>query len=156
MKKSPEILLVDDNPADVVLVREALADTAHQSHVHFVVGSEEAIAFLGRTGRYQNTVRPDLMILDLNLPNRDGHKVLAEVKANPSLRRIPVVVFSSSGSTGDIHRSYELGANCYVSKPGDLKRFFAAVRAIEEFWFGYATVPKRENDERSSAARTAH
>jgi two-component system, chemotaxis family, response regulator Rcp1 len=152
---TPEILLVDDNPADVVLVRESLAETAHQSHVHFVVGADEAIAFLRQRGRYTHTVRPDLMILDLNLPNRDGHRVLAEVRALPELSHIPVVVFSSSASQQDIARSYELGANCYVSKPGDLKRFFSAVRAIEEFWFRYASLPQKENNERATRSRFA-
>lgn len=152
---TPEILLVDDNPADVVLVRESLAETAHQSHVHFVVGADEAIAFLRQRGRYMHTVRPDLMILDLNLPNRDGHRVLAEVRALPELNHIPVVVFSSSASQQDIALSYELGANCYVSKPADLKRFFSAVRAIEEFWFRYATLPHKENNERATPTRIA-
>ncbi len=155
MNSAPEILLVDDNPGDVVLVRESLAETSHQSRVHFVVGADEAINFLRRRGRYTHTVRPDLMILDLNLPNHDGHKVLAEVKAIPELSHIPVVVFSSSASQQDIVRSYELGANCYVSKPGDLKRFFSAVRAIEEFWFRYASLPNKENNERSTHARIA-
>jgi chemotaxis family two-component system response regulator Rcp1 len=150
MNSAPEILLVDDNPGDVVLVRESLADTAHQSRVHFVVGADEAIAFLLRRGRYTHTVRPDLMILDLNLPNRDGHKVLAEVKAIPELRHIPVVIFSSSASQQDIARSYELGANCYLSKPADVKRFFSVVRAIEEFWFRYASLPDKETNERFS------
>ncbi len=155
MRPAPEILVVDDNPADVALVRESLAETTHQSHVHSVVNAEEALAYLRRQGKYLTMVRPDLIILDLNLLHRDGHKVLTALKSHTHLRQIPVVVFSSSGSNGDIAHSYALGANCYVSKPADLKRFFSAVRAIEEFWFGYASLPERENDERSSYARIA-
>ena len=154
MQSAPEILIVDDNPADVVLVREALAETAHQSRVHSVGGADEAIAYLRHEGTYRNTVRPDLVILDLSLVRRDGSKVLSTLKSQADLRQIPVVVFSSSAANGDVTRSYALGANCYVSKPADLKRFFSTVRAIEEFWFTYARLPQKENDERSSYART--
>lgn len=140
-----EILVVDDNPADVVLVRESLSETTHQSRVHSVLDADEAISFLLQQGKYLNTVRPDLVILDLNLLQHDGHKVLIALKCRSELRQIPVVVFSSSNSIDDIARSYGLGANCYISKPSDLKRFFAAVRAIEEFWFGYVSLPQREN-----------
>jgi chemotaxis family two-component system response regulator Rcp1 len=138
MRQAPELLLVDDNPADVTLVRESLADTIHQSHIHSVLAGADAISFLRRTGKHVNVIRPDLVILDLNLPATNGYQILSEMKADVDLRKIPVVVFSSSESKRDIARSYELGANCYVSKPADLKRFFAVVRAIEEFWFGYA------------------
>jgi two-component system, chemotaxis family, response regulator Rcp1 len=137
-----EILVVDDNPADVLLVRESLGETGHQSRVHSVPDADEAIAYLRRQGKFQNTARPDLIILDLNLVKRDGHAVLMALKCRADLRQIPVVVFSSSALATDISRSYGLGANCYVSKPADLKRFFAAVRAIEEFWFGYANLPQ--------------
>jgi len=150
-----EVLLVDDNPADTDLTSEILSRNGCPSHIQAVINGAEAIAFLRRRGRYAHTVRPDLMILDLNLPNRDGHKVLAEVKALPELSHIPVVVFSSSASQKDIALSYELGANCYVSKPGDLKRFFSAVRAIEEFWFRYASLPSKENNERHPRPRIA-
>jgi two-component system, chemotaxis family, response regulator Rcp1 len=143
--KQPEILVVDDNPADIVLVRESLAETAHQSRVHGVENADEAISYLRRQGKYLHTVRPDLVILDLNLVRHDGHKVLIALKCRSELRQIPVVIFSSSASAEDIGRSYGLGANCYISKPADLKRFFAAVRAIEEFWFGYARLPQGEN-----------
>jgi two-component system, chemotaxis family, response regulator Rcp1 len=143
--KAHEILVIDDNPGDVGLVRESLAQTAHQSRVHSVLDADEAIAFLRRQGKYTNTVRPDLVILDLNLLHRDGHKVLIALKCRSELRKIPVVIFSSSASMEDIARSYGLGANCYINKPADLKRFFAAVRAIEEFWFGYVSLPQGEN-----------
>jgi two-component system, chemotaxis family, response regulator Rcp1 len=156
MNGPPQILVVDDNPGDVDLVRESLAETQHQSQVHSVRNLEEAVAFLEHRDRMSSAVIPDLVIMDLNLLHRNGHHLLVKMKASMALRRIPVVVFSSSASNADITRSYELGANCYVSKPADLKRFFAVVRAVEEFWLGYASLPQKENDERSSHARTAH
>jgi CheY-like chemotaxis protein len=102
------------------------------------------MSFLRRTGRYANAVRPDLVILDLNLPRKDGRAVLEEVKAERDLRTIPVVVFTTSRAMSDIARSYELGANCYVTKPGTLEGYFQAVQAIEEFWFGSASLPREE------------
>ena len=144
MKELPQVLLVDDNPADVDLAREAFAGGRHQSQISDVADGEEAMAFLHRVGQYANAVRPDLVILDLNLPKKDGRAVLAEAKADVNLRVIPVVVFSTSRSMLDITRSYELGANCYVSKPGNLDDYFLAVQAIEEFWFGSASLPRRE------------
>jgi two-component system, chemotaxis family, response regulator Rcp1 len=119
MKQLPQVLLVDDNPADVVLAREALAGGKHQSRISNVEDGEEVLAFLHRIGRHADAVRPVLAILDLNLPKKDGRAVLAEAKADKTLRTIPVVVFSASCSTLDLARSYELGANCYVHKPGN-------------------------------------
>jgi two-component system, chemotaxis family, response regulator Rcp1 len=144
MKRLPQVLLVDDNPADVVLAREALAGGRHQSRISNVADGEEALAFLRRTGLFADRVRPDLVILDLNLPKKDGRAVLAEAKADANLRTIPVVVFSTSCSLLDITRSYDLGANCYVSKPGNLNDYFSAVQSIEEFWFGSASLPREE------------
>jgi two-component system, chemotaxis family, response regulator Rcp1 len=141
MKPTPEILLVDDNPADANLTCEVLATSERQSHITTVPDGEEALAFLHRSGKYDKASRPDLLILDLNLPRKDGRAVLAEVKADPELNEIPVVVFTTSRSGRDIERCYELGANCYVSKPGNLGQFFSAVRSIENFWFGYASLP---------------
>jgi CheY-like chemotaxis protein len=135
---------VDDNPADVGLAREALAGGRHQSCISDVPDGEEAIAFLHRAGQYANAVRPDLVILDLNLPRKDGRAVLAEAKGDTNLRTIPIVVFSTSRAMLDIARSYELGANCYVSKPGNLDDYFLAMQAIEEFWFGSASLPREE------------
>jgi chemotaxis family two-component system response regulator Rcp1 len=155
MIQSPEILVVDDNPADITLVRESLAETVYQSHVHCASDANHALEYLQRRGKYRTTVRPDLVLLDLNLAERNGHKVLSLLKSDAELRQIPVVAFSSSGSAADIARSYAAGANCYVPKPADLKRFFSAVRAIEEFWFGYAVLPRRENDEQPSYAHSA-
>ena len=144
MKQLPQVLLVDDNPADVGLAREALAGGRHQSQISNVPDGEEAMAYLHRAGQYANAVRPDLLILDLNLPKKDGRAVLAETKADTDLRTIPVVVFSTSRSMLDIARSYELGANCYVSKPGNLNDYLLVVQAIDEFWFGVANVPQKE------------
>ena len=141
MKPMPEILLVDDNPADANLTSEVLATSERQSHISTVSDGEQALAFLHRTGKYADAVRPDLLILDLNLPRRDGRSVLAEVKADPELNELPVVVFTTSRSSRDIARCYELGANCYVSKPGNLGQFFSAVRSLEAFWFGFASLP---------------
>lgn len=143
MKPAPELLIVDDNPADVVLAREALAGSAYGCQINSVGDGEEALAFLNRTGDYASTIRPDLVILDLNLPKKDGLAVLAAVKADPDLRRIPVVIFSTSRLGRDITRSYKMGANCYISKPGNLHEFFSAVKSIEEFWFGFASLPQR-------------
>jgi two-component system, chemotaxis family, response regulator Rcp1 len=143
MKSAPVLLVVDDNPADVGLIREALARGAHHSQINGVPDGVEAMAFLDRRGNYANAVRPDLVILDLNLPKKDGLAVLAAMKAGPELRRIPVVIFSTSQLRKDVVRAYEMGANCYVNKPGNLTDFFAAVKSIEEFWFGFVNLPPR-------------
>src|SRR5262245_7507201 len=116
MKETPEVLLVDDNAADVFLASEALAKGSHPCHVSNVGDGEEALAFLRHEGRFAGKERPDLVILDLNLPRKSGEAVLAELRADPNLRKIPVVIFSTSRSNRDIVRSYELGANCYLSK----------------------------------------
>jgi chemotaxis family two-component system response regulator Rcp1 len=137
----PEILLVDDSPSDLDLIRDALSTAIRQSRVNTLPDGEEAIAFLRRAGPYLNAARPDLIILDLNLPRKDGRVVLADFKSEPALRSIPVVVFTTSHSRQDIARSYELGANCYVSKPGSLPEFRRAVQSIEQFWLGVAHLP---------------
>jgi two-component system response regulator len=144
MNLAPEILLVDDNPADIDLISGALANSARSSRIHAVNDGEEAIAFLRRVGKYSDAVRPDLLMLDLNLPRKDGRAVLADVKSDPLLRQIPVVIFSTSRSRRDIARSYELGANCYVCKPCGLADFFAAVQSVEKFWFGQVCLPSME------------
>jgi len=137
----PEILLVDDSPADLDLIQEALCSSGQACRIHTVPDGEEAIAFLRHSGAYRSAVRPDLVILDLNLPRKDGRVVLADFKSEPTLRSIPVVVFTTSRSRQDILQSYDLGANCYVSKPGDLDTFRTAVLAIQKFWFGTACTP---------------
>jgi len=144
MKSQSDILLVDDNPADVDLVGDALVNSIRRSRIHAVSDGEEAIAFLHRAGKFAAAVRPDLMMLDLNLPRKDGRAVLAEVKGDPRLRQIPVVIFSTSLSVRDISRSYELGANCYIGKPCNLAEFFATVQSVEKFWFGCVCLPNRE------------
>ena len=142
--RTTEILLVDDNPADTDLTSEVLARNGCPSHIHAVVDGVEAIAFLRREGKYANALLPHFVILDLSLPKKDGRAVLAEVKADPVLREIPIVIFSTSEARQDIVRSYELGANCYVSKPGNLPDFISAVTSIGEFWLGLAHLPREE------------
>jgi chemotaxis family two-component system response regulator Rcp1 len=142
MKRIRNLLMVDDNPADLDLAREALREQADRSQIHTARDGEEALAFLHRKGVHAKKPRPDLVMLDLNLPKKDGRKVLAEVKTDPNLHEIPVVIFSTSRLSEDISRSYELGANCYVTKPGNLKEFLTAVKAIEEFWFGLSMLPE--------------
>jgi CheY-like chemotaxis protein len=122
-----KILLVDDNPADLSLAQEALARCARRHTIRSVCDGEQAMAFVFRRGPYANRLRPNLVILDLNLPKKDGRTVLEEMKSDPDLRQIPVVIFSTSQASTDIVRSYQLGANCYVSKPIDLKPYFAAL-----------------------------
>jgi two-component system, chemotaxis family, response regulator Rcp1 len=142
MNRSPQVLLVDDNPADVTLAKEALAGGTFQSRISSVQDGVEALAFLYRAGLYTSASRPDLVILDLNLPKKDGRAVLAQVKKDDKLRSIPIVVFSTSRAFADIKRSYEMGANCYVHKPGNLADYFLALQAIEQFWFGCASLLK--------------
>jgi chemotaxis family two-component system response regulator Rcp1 len=141
MNTAPDVLIVDDNPADVALIREALTGSKHGSQIKSVGDGVEAMAFLNRREKFANSIRPDLVILDLNLPKKDGLAVLAAMKAAPALRRIPVVIFSTSELRKDVVRSYEVGANCYVRKPGNLNEFFSAVKSMEEFWFGFAVLP---------------
>jgi len=143
MKSEHELLIVDDNPADIALACEALAACAYRGQINSVGDGAEALAFLERRGKYADAIRPDLVILDLNLPKRDGLAVLAAMRAGRELRRIPVVIFSTSRLNKDIARSYELGANCYVSKPGNLTEFFSMMKSIEEFWFGSVSLPPR-------------
>jgi chemotaxis family two-component system response regulator Rcp1 len=143
--RTTEILLVDDNPADTDLTSEVLSRHGSPSHIHAVTDGVEAIAFLRQEGKYANARLPDFVILDLNLPKKDGRNVLAEVKADRLLRRIPIAIFSTSEARQDIVRSYELGANCYVSKPGNLQGFISAVTSMGEFWFGLARLPCAED-----------
>ena len=141
MKETLEILLVDDNPADCDLVCDVLAQGKHPAHVSTAADGEEAMAFLQHQGKFTGAAAPDLVMLDLNLPRKDGRTVLAEVRASAALRKLPVVIFTTSQARPDIERSYELGANCYVTKPGNLQDFVAAIRSIEEFWLGLVCLP---------------
>jgi two-component system, chemotaxis family, response regulator Rcp1 len=143
MKAAHELLIVDDNPADIALAREALKVCAYRGQINSAEDGAEGLAFLQRRGNYVSAPKPDLVLLDLNLPKRSGLSVLTAMKANLDLRSIPVVIFSTSQLPQDIARSYELGANCYVSKPGNLTEFFSMMKSIEEFWFGSVTLPPR-------------
>lgn len=138
-----EILLVEDNPGDVRLTREALKDVKLSNNLHWVPDGMEAMAFLRRWGQYTDAPRPDLILLDLNLPRKDGRQVLAEVKADEDLRRIPVVILTTSSSDEDIIRSYNLHANSYVTKPVDLDQFVRVVKSIEDFWLTIVTLPPK-------------
>ena len=135
------VLLVEDNPGDVRLTTEALREGKIPHHLHVVSDGIEAMAFLRREGPYADAPRPDLILLDLNLPKKDGREVLAEIKADENLKRIPVVVLTTSQAEEDILRTYELHANCYVTKPVDLQQFIAVIRAIEEYWLATARLP---------------
>jgi len=135
------ILLVEDNPGDVRLTIEALKENKMRNNLHVVEDGMEAMAFLRREGRYAGAPRPDLVLLDLNLPKKDGCQVLAEIKADEDLRRIPVVILTTSQAEEDVVRSYTLHANCYVTKPVDLDQFIKVVRSIEEFWLTIVKLP---------------
>ena len=142
--KTPEILLVDDNPADTDLTSEVLAQSKQHFHVSSVSDGAEAISFLRHQGKYMDAPSPDLVVLDLNLPIRDGRQVLSDIKADPALQKIPVVIFTTSQANSDVSRSYELGANCYLRKPGNLTEFVAVVQSMAQFWLGFARLPQRE------------
>lgn len=139
-----EVLLVDDNPADLDLARDLLIANEHPRQVNAVTDGEDAVAFLRREGQYASAQRPDLIILDLNLPRKNGWQVLEEVKSDPKLRYTPVVIFSTSEAPRDIGNCYRLGANSYVRKPGNLQDFMAVIQSIGQFWFQYACLPRRE------------
>lgn len=138
-----EILLADDNPGDIRLAIEALKDAKIHNHVNSVHNGVEAIAFLQRQGKYADAPRPDLILLDLNMPKKDGREVLKEIKEDPDLRRIPVVVLTISQSEQDILKAYNLHANCYITKPVDLEQFDKIVHSIDEFWFTIVKLPSK-------------
>jgi two-component system, chemotaxis family, response regulator Rcp1 len=142
--RMPEVLLVDDNPADIDLTSEALARGKRRLHISAVTDGTEAILFLRREGKYSEAPSPDLVLLDLNLPRKTGREVLSDVKADAALSTIPVVVFSTSQAASDIVGSYKLGANCYLSKPSTLPEFLAAVQSMADFWLGFASLPNKE------------
>lgn len=136
-----EILLVEDNPGDVRLTLEALREAKVYNKVHIVDDGEKAIAFLRRQGDYVNASNPDLILLDLNLPKKDGREVLAEIKADENIKHIPVVILTTSKSERDILRSYDLQANCYVAKPVDLDQFITVIKSIGDFWLAIVRLP---------------
>ncbi len=143
--KTIEILLVDDSPGDVRLTREAFEDTKVHVNLHVASDGVEAMAFLRREGEHANNPRPDLILLDLNLPKKDGREVLEEIKRDPSLKIIPVVILTTSASDEDILRSYRINANCYITKPVDLEGFLNVVRGIDNFWLAIVKLPREPN-----------
>ena len=139
--KRIEILLVEDSPGDVRLTREAFKDAKVLVNLHVAPDGAEAMAFLGREGKHANEPRPDLILLDLSLPKKDGRTVLAEIKGNPSLQTIPVVILTTSDSEADILKSYLLHANCYITKPVNLDGFLRVVKSIDDFWLSVVRLP---------------
>lgn len=135
------ILLVEDNPGDVRLMREALACESVSSRLTVAEDGDQAIRYLRRSEPFDNAVRPDLIFLDLNLPKKDGREVLAEIKQDRELRRIPVIVLTTSEAERDIQRAYDLHANCYVRKPTDLDEYLSVIRACENFWLHIVRLP---------------
>ncbi len=136
-----DILLVEDNPGDVRLTREALKEAKVRNELHVATDGVEALAFLRREGPYKKAVRPNLVLLDLNLPRKNGREVLAEMKEDTDLRRIPVVILTTSQAEQDIIKAYDLHVNCYINKPVDLDRFLQVVRSIEDFWLTLVILP---------------
>ena len=139
--KPVEVLLVEDNIGDVRLTLEAMKEGKVINNLSVASDGVEAMAFLRKEGRYKDAARPDIILLDLNLPKKDGREVLAEIKADPSLRLIPVVVLTTSQAEEDILRTYNLHANCYVTKPVDLEKFIVVVKSIDAFWLTVVTLP---------------
>jgi len=139
--KLVEILLVEDNPGDIRLTQEALKDSKIQNNLSVVRDGVEAISFLRHEGKYRDVPRPDIILLDLNLPRKDGREVLEEIKQDDELKRIPVVVLTTSNDESDVLASYNLHANCFITKPVDLNRFIQIVKSIEGFWFQIVKLP---------------
>jgi len=136
-----EILLVDDNPGDIRLTQEALKESKVFNNLHIVEDGMEALEFLRKKGRFKNEITPDIILLDLNLPKRNGREVLTEIKNDDLLKKIPVVILTISRAEEDILKSYELHANCYITKPVDMNQFIKIVRSIENFWFSIVKLP---------------
>ena len=139
--KPVEILLIEDNPGDARLAREALRDAKVRNNLSWVTDGVEGLAYLRQEGKYSQSVRPDLILLDLNLPRKDGREVLSEIKVDEKLRRIPVVILTTSQAEEDVLRAYHLNANCYITKPVDLEQFMKVVKTIEDFWLTIVKLP---------------
>jgi len=139
-----DILLVEDNPGDARLAIEALKESKVSNTLHWVKDGEEAMAFLRQEGEYADKPRPDLVLLDLNLPKKDGREVLADIKSDEELKTIPVVILATSKSEEDVLRTYSLHCNCYITKPIDLKQFLKVVKSIEDFWLTIVKLPKEK------------
>jgi chemotaxis family two-component system response regulator Rcp1 len=138
-----EILLIEDNPADVRLTKEAFVEARVQNNIHVVQDGDAAIAFVQQKPPFQNAPRPDLILLDLNLPKKDGREVLAEIKADPQTTQIPVVVLTTSDDEEDVLRSYNLHANAYLVKPIDIMRFIKMIQSLEYFWLTFVKLPSK-------------
>jgi len=143
--KPIEILMVEDNPGDIRLTKEALKEGKIINNLHIARDGVEAMEFLYKEGKYKNAIRPGLILLDLNLPGKSGHEVLAEIKNNPDLKRIPVVILSISKLEEDILKSYNNYANCYIIKPVDFNQFVEVVKSIEDFWISIVKLPPDNN-----------
>jgi CheY-like chemotaxis protein len=141
-----DILLVEDNPADVRLTQEALKEAKVCHRLHVVVDGEQAMAYLHRQGAYIGATRPDIVLLDLNLPRKDGRQVLNEIKSNAKLRQIPVIILTTSQAEADVLEAYDAHANCYIVKPVDLDKFLSVARVIETFWLGTVMLPPDQGD----------
>jgi two-component system, chemotaxis family, response regulator Rcp1 len=139
--KAIEILLIEDNAGDARLAKEALRDAKVKNNLSWVGDGVEAIAYLRKEGDYHKVPRPDLILLDLNLPRKDGREVLSEIKSDRNLKRIPVVILTTSQAEEDIFKAYHLNANCYITKPVDLDQFIKVVRTIEDFWLTIVKLP---------------
>ncbi len=144
MSKIFEILIIEDNPADARIAKEAFKESNIKYNINVVSDGIQAIDYLRKTEEFYNAVTPDLILLDLNLPKKDGREVLAEVKSDVNLKTIPIIVLTTSQSEQDITNSYSLHANSYISKPVDLESFLVIIKAIEEYWFKLAKLPTRE------------
>jgi chemotaxis family two-component system response regulator Rcp1 len=142
--KAINILLVEDNPGDSDLAREALESSKMNNNLQVVDDGEKAMAFLRQEGSYADAPRPDLILLDLNLPKKDGRQVLAEIKSDEHLKRIPVVILTTSRAEEDVLKTYNLHANCYITKPIDLNQFLHVVKSIEDFWLSIVVLPPKE------------
>ena len=142
ISKMVEILLVEDNPGDVRLTQECFKESKISNNLSVVMDGQEAIDFLQKKGKFADAPRPDLILLDLNLPKKDGREVLAEIKADPDIRSIPVVVLTISKAEQDILKTYDLHANCFITKPIDLNQFAIIVKAIEDFWLTIVRLPR--------------
>lgn len=138
-----EILLVEDNPGDARLTEEAFKDSRLLNSMHRVSDGVEALGYLRQEGQYATATRPDIILLDLNMPRKDGREVLAEIKEDPDLKSIPVVVLTTSDADTDVMKSYELHANCYITKPVDLEKFMNIVQRIEDFWLAIVRLPRQ-------------
>ena len=136
-----EILLVEDNPGDVRLTSEVFKEGKIRNKLHVVKDGEEAIQFLRKEGKFTKAIHPDLILLDLNLPKKDGREVLDEIKSDPDLKRIPVIVLTTSTAEEDIVKTYNSNANCFVSKPVDLDEFISVIKSIENFWLTIVKLP---------------